>query len=227
MSTISSNESKEDIVKQVEDEPTFRGTLSRLCCDNKSNFFVCQVNLVLVCIAILTGNYGTAPIAVPRLASSPMELAHMLYEALSIRDEFAKILRLIIKINLWFNIYVPDGNTCTRLCSVLRVPPGIRPRFEFEIRPLQYGRTVLRYWRDAGWVRGTTSQLRLLRLIARTTLSVFHINLYSQPTFGSRLLTRTPEECCVGSIPYRAPIAFVAIRGACRYVARADPPMAR
>ena len=40
---------------------------------------------------ILTGNFGTAPIAVLRLANSPMELAHMLYEALSIRDEFAKI----------------------------------------------------------------------------------------------------------------------------------------
>ena len=148
----------------------------------------------------------------PRLANSQMELAHMLYETLLIRDEFAKILSLKFLINLWFNIYVPDGNTCTRLCSVLRVPPGIRPRFEFEIRPLQYCRTVLRYWRDAGWVRGTTSQLRCLRLIARTTLSVLTFNLYSQPTFGSRLLTLTPDECSVGSIPYRASIAFVAIR---------------
>ena len=75
---------------------------------------------------------------------------------------------------------------------------------------------VLRYWRDAGWVRGTTSQLRRLRLIARTMLSVFHINLYSQPTFGSRLLTLTPEDCCIGSIPYRTSIVFVAIRCACR-----------
>ena len=85
-----------------------------------------------------------------------------------------------------------------------------------NFRTLRYRRTVLRYWRDAGWVRGTTSQLRRLRLIARTTLSFFHINLYSQPTSGSQLLTLTPEECCVGSIPYRAPIAFVAIRCACR-----------
>ena len=139
----------------------------------------------------------------------------MMYEALLIRDEFAKIFSPKITINLWFNIYVPDGNTCTRLCSVLRVPPGTRPRFEFEIRPLQYCRTVLRYWRDAGWVRVTTSQLRRLRLIARTTLSVLTFNLYCQPTFGSRLLTLTPEECCVGSIPYCVSIAFVAIRCAC------------
>ena len=147
---------------------------------------------------ILTRNSGTTPIAVPRLANSPMELAHILYEALLIRDEFAKILSLIITINLWFNIYMPDGNTCKRLCSVLRVPPGIRPRLEFEIRPLQYCRTVLTYWRDAGWVRGTTSQLRRLRLIARTTLSVFHINLYSQPTSGSQLLRSLPKSAASG-----------------------------
>ena len=45
--------------------------------------------------------------AVPRLTNSPMELAHMLYEALLIRNEFAKILNLKITINLWFNIYAP------------------------------------------------------------------------------------------------------------------------
>ena len=95
-------------------------------------------------------------------------------------------------------------------------PRAYGPDSKFEIRPLQYCRTLLRYWGDAGWVRGTTNQLRRLRLIARTTLSVFHINLYIQPTFGSRMLTLTPEECCVGSIPYRASIAFVAIRCACR-----------
>ena len=100
-----------------------------------------------------------APVTVPRLANSPMESAPMLYEALLIRDEFAKILSVKITFNLWFNIYAPDGNTCTRLCSVLRVQPGIRPRFEFKIRLLPYFQTVLRYWRDAGWVRGTTSQL--------------------------------------------------------------------
>ena len=165
---------------------------------------------------ILTRNYGTVSIAVPRLANFPMKLAHILYEALLIRDEFANLLSLKITIIFWFNIYVPDGNKCTRLCSVLRVPPGIRPRFEFENRPLQYCRTVRRYWRDARWVRVTTNQLRRLRFIARTTLSVFHINLYSEPTLGSRLLTLTPEKCCVGSIPYRASIAFVAIRCACR-----------
>ena len=74
-----------------------------------------------------------------------MELAHMLYEALLIRDEFANLLSIKITINLWFNIYMPDGNTCTRLCSALHVPPGIQPRFEFQIRSLQYCRTVLRY----------------------------------------------------------------------------------
>ena len=60
----------------------------------------------------------------------------MLYEARLIRDEFAKILSLKITINLWFNIYVPDGNTCTRLCTVLRVQLGVRPDSECEIRPL-------------------------------------------------------------------------------------------
>ena len=99
-------------------------------------------------------------------------------------------------------------------CTLGHTAPNSNSNSNF--RTLRYRRTVLRYWRDAGWVRGTTSQLRRLRLIARTTLTVFHINLYSQPTSGSRLLTLTPEECCVGSIPYRAPIAFVTIRCACR-----------
>ena len=147
---------------------------------------------------ILTGNYGTTPIAIPRLANSPMELAHMLYEALLIRDEFAKILSLKITINLWFNVYVPDGNTCTRLCSVLRVPQGIRPRFKFKIRPLQYCRTVLRYWRNAGWVRGRTSQLRRLCLIVRTTLSVLTFNLYSQPTLVRDCLRSLPKSAASG-----------------------------
>ena len=53
---------------------------------------------------MLTQNYGTAPIAVPRLANSPVEFAHMLYEALLIRDEFAKILSIKITINLCFNL---------------------------------------------------------------------------------------------------------------------------
>ena len=100
---------------------------------------------------------------------------------------------------------------CTT-CTLEHTAPNSNSNF----RTLRYQRTVLRYWRDAGWVRGTTSQLRRLRLITRTTLSLFHINLYSQTTPGSQLLTLTPEECCVGSIPCRTPIAFVAIRCACR-----------
>ena len=102
---------------------------------------------------------------------------------------------------------------CTT-CTLGHTAPNSNSNSNF--RTLRYWRTKLWYWRDAVWVRGTTSQLRRLRLIARTTLSVFHINLCSQPTPGSRLLTLTPGECCVGSIPYRAPIAFVAIRCACR-----------
>ena len=97
-------------------------------------------------------------------------------------------------------------------CTIGHTAPNSNSNF----RTLRYWRTVFRYWRDAGWVRGTSSQLRRLRLIARTTLSVFHINLYSQPTSGLRQLTLTPGECCVGSIPYGAPIAFVATRCACR-----------
>ena len=56
----------------------------------------------------LTENYGTAPIAVPRLANYPTELTpHVLYEALLIRDEFAIILSLKTTINLWFSTYAP------------------------------------------------------------------------------------------------------------------------
>ena len=35
-------------MKQVEGEPTFRGTVSRLCNDNKRKLVVCQVHLVHV-----------------------------------------------------------------------------------------------------------------------------------------------------------------------------------
>ena len=43
---------------------------------------------------MLTRDYGTALIAVPRLANSPKELAHILYETLLVRDEFANLLSL-------------------------------------------------------------------------------------------------------------------------------------
>ena len=46
--------------------------------------------------------------------------------------------------------------------------PGHTPTIRMRNSTVEYRRMVLRYWRDAGSVRGTTSQLRRLRLIART-----------------------------------------------------------
>ena len=107
-----------------------------------------------------------------------------------------------------------DGNTCTRLCSVVRVHPGIRPRFECEIRQL----STVEWYLGIGAMPGGSGEQRANYDVCASLrgLRVFHINLFSQPTFGSRPLTITREAYCVGSIPYRAPIAFVAIRCTCR-----------
>ena len=75
---------------------------------------------------------------------------------------------------------------------------------------------VVRYWRDARWVRGTTSQIRRLCFIARTTLSFFTSNYTFNLRFVRVCLRSPPKSAASGrSRTVLRPHSW-------RYVARAD-----